>query len=83
MATKADRKKELWATWASDAIRAYSMPEDMSGADNDDLADDIVDFAEAVADRMLEAYEEAFDSVERPAGRRRRRAKDEEEEEND
>lgn len=55
-----DRQQELKRAWlqlAAAAVAGYEAPEDL---DDDDLVEDVANYAEAVADELLEAYEEAF-----------------------
>ncbi len=55
-----DRQQELksaWRQFAAAAVAGYTPPEDL---EDDDLVEDVANYAEAVADELLEAYEEAF-----------------------
>jgi hypothetical protein len=71
--------KELWVKFACAAIAGYEVPTDFDG-DDEDLANDITDVAEAVADVMLEAVEAKFpEGGDRKRGRRKRKAEPTEE----
>jgi hypothetical protein len=57
---------EMWLRFACAAISGYEVPADFDGEDTEDLANDIADVAEAVADVMLEAFKERFKPDRRP-----------------
>ena len=63
--------KDLWVKFAVAAIAGYEVPDDFEG-DDEELANDIADVAEAVADVMLETVEQKFPAE---GERRRRRTK--------
>ena len=65
--------KELWVKFACAAIAGYEVPDDFDG-DEEELANDIADVAEATADVMLEVVEQKFpEGGDRRRGRRTKR----------
>lgn len=69
-----DDRKNAWLAFASAAIAGASADD---GLDNDE----IVEFAEDIADDMLAAYEKRFvEESERPRRSRRKKSKDGDEE---
>ena len=65
-----NESKDLWVKFACAAIAGYEAPSDFDG-DEEELANDMADVAEAVADVMLETVEAKF--PEEGTGRRRAR----------
>lgn len=55
-----DRQQELKSAWRQFFAAAVAGYEEPEGIEEDDLVDDVADYAEAVADEGLERYEEAF-----------------------
>jgi hypothetical protein len=66
--------KDLWVKFACAAIAGYEVPEDFDG-DEEALANDVADVAEAVADVMLETVEAKFPEEGTGGRRRGKRAK--------
>ena len=63
-------EEEMWVKFACAAIAGYEVPNDFDGDDTEDLANDIADVAESVADVMLESFKNRF--AEKPERRTRR-----------
>jgi hypothetical protein len=82
MAISKEVAKELWVSWTIAVMSSY-VPETEEGEEvsPDDLAEDIVDVAAAVADLMLEEYEDRFGTAAKTRKKKKRRATDPEEEE--
>jgi hypothetical protein len=66
--------KDLWVKFACAAIAGYEVPADFDG-DEEELANDVADVAEAVADVMLETVEQKFPESGQRGGRRSKRPK--------
>lgn len=76
MAEKLD-EKELWVDWTHDAAEFYVRPEDVDN--NDDAADDMVDFTTKYADSMLDELEERYGRGTATKSRRKRRKTEDDE----
>lgn len=77
-------KKEIWLDLLSNALAVYEPPKNIDG---DELIDDMIEFSTELADGLLDAYEDRFDSGSKGNARRRkkqeRRRREEEEEEDE
>ena len=67
--------KDLWVKFACAAIAGYEVPDDFAPDDDEELANDITDVAEAVADVMLETVQAKFPEEGGRGGRRSRKTK--------
>jgi hypothetical protein len=68
MPAKDEKTQELWVDWTRDAVASYEAPADV---DEEDVLDDMVEFAASYADAMLEEFAHRFEA----AGARKRRSK--------
>jgi hypothetical protein len=80
MTTEENNDAEMWIGWTKEALKSFSIPEDLdieSAESLDSLIDDMADISTGYADRMMGEYMKRFGSdgegEEEPGKRRRRR----------